>query len=206
MDNDSATRHGGLSDSAVTSLSTHHVRSCREQEFEAWLRGIAAEAATFHGHQGLTVLRPADHRHPEYVVVLRFATYEDLRRWETSTQRAEWLRRSEPLRLQPPTFRRQSGLETWFTLPGHAVVVPPPNYKMAAIVLTALYPILIAVLPLLDLIASSIGEPFLAAPVTVGPEFAVGTLVATLIVVPLMTWIAMPLLTMLAGRWLYPRS
>jgi antibiotic biosynthesis monooxygenase (ABM) superfamily enzyme len=97
-------------------------------------------------------------------------------------------------------------LETWFTLPGHAVVVPPPNYKMAAIVLTALYPILIGVLPLLDLIASSIGEPFLAAPVTVGPEFAVGTLVATLVVVPLMTWIAMPLLTMLAGRWLYPRS
>ena len=86
MDNDSASGHGGLSDSAVTSLSTHHVRSCREQEFETWLRGIAAEAATFHGHQGLTVLRPADHRHPEYVAVLRFANYEDLRRWERSTQ------------------------------------------------------------------------------------------------------------------------
>ena len=109
-----------------------------------------------------------------------------------------------PLTLEPPTFRRQSGLETWFTLPGHAVVIPPPNYKMAAIIFTALYPILIGVIPLLGLIAS--GEPFLAASVTVGPEFAVQTLVATLIVVPLMTWIAVPLMTMLAHRWLYPRS
>ena len=201
MDTDSTT-YGGSPGSSVTALITHLVRPGREQEFEAWLRGIGAEAARFRGHQGLTVLRPVDSTHPEYVAVLRFATYDDLRRWEQSTERAEWLQRSEPLTIQPPALRRQSGLETWFTLPGHAVVVSPPKYKMAAIVLTALYPILIAVLPLLGLVAS--GEPFLAASVTVGPEFAVSTLVSALIVVPLMTWVAMPLLTILARRWLYP--
>ena len=189
-------------DSSVTWVITHYVRPGSEQQFEDWLRGVAEESARFRGHQGMTILRPGDHPHPEYVVVVRFATYEDLRRWEESTQRAEWLRRSEPLTLDPPTYRTQSGLETWFKLPGHAVVVPPPKYKMAVLVLFAIYPLILVVLTLLYRIIGD--EPFLAAPVQFNLEFVVSTLVSALILTVLMTWVAMPLLTGLARRWLYP--
>ena len=36
----------------------------------------------------MTILRPGDHPHPEYVIVVPFATYKYIRRWEESTQRA----------------------------------------------------------------------------------------------------------------------
>ncbi len=189
-------------DSSITWVITHHVRPGSEQQFEEWLRGINEESARFRGHQGVTILRPGDHPHLEYVVVVRFATYEDLRRWEQSTQRAEWLRRSQPLTVDRPAYRKQSGLETWFQLPGHSVVVPPPKYKMAVLVLLAIYPLILVVLTLLHLIIDN--EPFLAAPVQFNLEFVVSTLVSALILTVLMTWVAMPLLTGLASRWLYP--
>lgn len=190
-------------DSSVTWVITHYVRPGSEQQFEDWLRGITEESARFRGHQGVTILRPGDdHPHLEYVVVVRFATYQDLRRWEQSTQRAEWLRRSQPLTVDRPTYRKQSGLETWFQLPGHSVVVPPPKYKMAMLILFAIYPLVLVVLTVLDLIIDD--EPFLAATVGFDPEFVVSTLVSSLILTVLMTWVAMPLLTSLARRWLYP--
>ena len=104
--------------------------------------------------------------------------------------------------LERPTYRVASGLETWFKLPGHTVVVPPPNYKMAVLVFVALIPVIILVVFLLDLAVTD--EPYLAASVELRPQFFVRTMVSTLIVTVLMTWVAMPLLTRLAGRWLYP--
>ena len=190
-------------DSSVTWVVQHHVRPDRQRDFEEWLKGIAEESAHFRGHEGMTILRPSEGGpHPEYVVVVRFATYDDLHRWEQSTQRAHWMGLLEPMVLERPTYRTASGLETWFKLPGHTVVVPPPKYKMAVLVFVALIPLILLVVSLLDEAVSD--QPYLAASVELGPDFFVRTMVSTLIVVVLMTWVAMPLLTRLAGRWLYP--
>ena len=203
MNPESVERSGQETDNSVTWVIQHHVRPDKEQDFEEWLKGIAGESAQFRGHEGMTIVRPGEGGpHPEYVVVVRFATYDDLRRWEQSTQRANWMGLVEPMILERPTYRTATGLETWFKLPGHTVVVPPPQYKMAVLVFVALIPLILLVVSLLDLAVSD--QPYLAASVELGPDFFFSTMVSTLIVVVLMTWVAMPLLTRLAGRWLYP--
>ena len=125
----------GKTDESITTVVRAHIKPGKEQEYEQWLRGINEDAAQFGGFQGVTILRPDDeaHGHPEYVVVVRFATYSDLRRWEHSTQFAEWQRRLEPIMDGDLAVDSLTGMETWFTLPGHTVVVPPPKYKMAIV-------------------------------------------------------------------------
>ena len=110
---------------SVTTIVRAHIKPGKEQEYEQWLHGINEDATQFAGFQGATILRPDDksHQHPEYVVVVRFATYNDLRRWEHSTQFAEWQRRLEPFLVSDVAVDRLTGTETWFTLPGHTVVV-----------------------------------------------------------------------------------
>ncbi len=78
---------------SVTTVIRTHVKPGKEQEYEEWVHGINQESSEFRGFQGATIFRPGEqsHPHPEYVVVVRFATYTDLRRWEASIQLAEWL-------------------------------------------------------------------------------------------------------------------
>lgn len=77
----------------VTAVISHVVRPGREQGYEAWFRGIAADARLFNGHQGLNAIRPQDHAHPEYVVILKFDCYDNLKTWLESDVRREWIER-----------------------------------------------------------------------------------------------------------------
>ena len=69
---------------SVTTIIIAHIKPDKAREYEQWLRGINEDATQFAGFQGATILRPNDksHQYPEYVVVVKFATYSDLRRWE----------------------------------------------------------------------------------------------------------------------------
>ena len=138
-------------DGSITTVVRAHIKPGKEHDYEQWLHGINEECAKFAGFQGVTIFRPTDesHRHPEYVIVLRFASYNDLRRWEHSQQFAEWRRRLEPLTLDDVAVDTLSGLETWFTLPGHTVVVPPPKYKMAVVASFGASPFVLILIPLL---------------------------------------------------------
>ena len=190
-------------ETSVTWVITQNVRPEKREEFEAWLSGITEAGSHFAGHQGFTVLRPEEGSKAEYVILARFATYQDLRRWEDSTERAHWLQLLEPLVVEPPTYRTESGLETWFQLPGHKVVVPPPKYKMAALILLAIYPLILIVVPLMGWVAGD-DRSYLGVPVRFSAEYLTRTLVTAVILVILMTWVAMPQLTRLARPWLYP--
>ncbi len=195
---------GTSNDGSVTAVVYDHVRPGKEKDFEQWAMGIAEELAEFGGLIGHTTIRASEDVHPEYVTVIRFASDADLRRWEASLQLEEWLKQKEPLILGESTFRSQDGMVTWFTLPGHHLVVPPPQYKMALVASVAIYALLLAVLPVLGLLLDN--QPFIAAPIRFTPEFVTSTLFSALILVALMTWVAMPLLTWLTRRWLFPSS
>ena len=179
---------------SVTTVVRAHIKPGKEQEYEEWLHGINEECAEFNGFQGATILRPNDssHPHPEYVVVVRFATYSDQRRWEHSPQFAEWRWRLEPLTIDRPSITELSGMETWFTLPGHTVVVPPPKYKMATIATLGASPFVLIVIPLL--------VTYLRGLV---PSIVVSLLIL-MVMSTAMTWVTMPLLSRAASRWLYP--
>ncbi len=188
-------------DESVTWVITHHVRPDRRDDFEDWIAGITDEVSRFRGREGVTVLRPGGESSTEYVVVVRFAAYDDLRRWEESAERAEWLTRLDPLLAATSTYRTETGLETWFQLPGERAVEPPPKWKMSLLIILAIYPLLLVVLPLMGTIFDI---PYLGVPITIDSEFVVRTLVTAVILVTLMTWVAMPFLTKLFRGWLYP--
>lgn len=78
----------------------------------------------------------------------------------------------------------------------------PPKWKFAIIVLIAIYPLLLIVLPLMGRIFDT---PYLGVPISIGPEFFIRTFVTAVILVSLMVWVAIPALSRLFGPWLTQR-
>lgn len=193
---------GNSKDGSVTVVISDHVRPGKGQEFERWVTGISEELEKSGGIIGHTTVQASGYAHPEYVTVLRFASVDDLCRWEESPQLEEWLERREGITIGGPTFHSQNGMVTWFTLPGHHVVVPPPNYKMALVAYVGISVLLLSVLPILGLLFGS--QPYLAAPIRFTLQFVTSILFSALILTFLMTWVVMPLLTWLTRRWLFP--
>lgn len=177
----------------VTAVISHVIRSGREQGYEEWLHGIAAAAKQFDGHMGVSIIRPRDHAHPEYVAILRFDRYNNLKTWLESDTRREWIERLQPLIEKPESIQTLTGLETWFSLPNQLLKTPPPRYKMALITWLGVFFTLAIVSRLLAPILSNL--PILLA-----------QLITTGLVVALLTYVIMPRLTKLFRLWLYPKS
>ena len=182
-------------DDPVTVVISREVRPGREADYEAWLEGISAEVARFPGHEGISILRPADHAFNEYVLVLRFVSYDDLGRWRGSPERRDWIDQLGAMTVDRGRWQEQTGLETWFTLPGRPVPTgPPPRWKQA--ILTT-----VGLVPLLWLSNATLGR----AVGGVLPGW-LATLLVTPLLVALMTWVVMPPITRGAYRWLYPED
>lgn len=182
----------GEEQAPVTTVIARRVRRGKEREFEAWLRGIIEEARRFEGHEGATVLRPRTTHVPEYLLIMRFCDESSLTAWLTSPERAAWIEKSRDL-TESVSRHQQVGLETWFTLPGEEVPIPPPPWKMALLSWLAIYPLV----TLINLFL----VPFLEHEHL---PLAFRTLVMTVILIPTMTWVVMPRMTRLFWRWLYP--
>jgi antibiotic biosynthesis monooxygenase (ABM) superfamily enzyme len=188
-------------DGSVTWIVTHRVRPERRSDLEAWLHGIQGDLERHPGHLGTTFLRPRGPAGGEYVVIVRFAAYDDLRRWEDSPERAAWVAKLPPLLAGEPAFDTQTGLESWLDLGAPAPVESPPKYKLAVLVGLAIYPLLVTVVPILGWLLGD--YPFLATPVAITPELFTRSLLNVAILVPLMTWVALPNLTRLLRPWLH---
>ncbi len=178
--------------SQVTAIISHVVRSGREQGYEEWFHGIAAAARQFKGHLGVSTIRPQDHAHPEYVVILKFDRYKNLKTWLESDVRHEWIERLQPLIEKPEAIQTLTGLETWFTLPNKSLKAPPPKYKMALVTWLGVFVTLAVVSRLL-------------APILSNLPILLNQLITTGLVVALLTYLIMPRLTQLFKRWLYSK-
>ena len=182
-------------DPPVTVVVTRKVKPGCKKAFEEFISGITAAAMTFEGHLGTNVFRPNSPADNEYKIIFKFDRASNLRVWEESECRRQWLARAESLRLEPARIRVITGLETWFTLPAPQRISPPPRYKMATITLLALFPLIqlanFTLVPLLELLPL--------------PLLLRG-LIVTAILVLLMTYVVMPRMTKLFSRWLYPKK
>jgi len=172
----------------VTISIARKIVSGREAEYEAWLRGVSAEALKFPGHMGVDVIRPT-RRSKEYVIIFRFDSYEHSKAWEDSAIRQEWLERLVGIVEGDVEVREGTGLEFWFSLPELPAVNPSPH-KMALVLLVVVFVLVTVVRYLLSLFASE--WPMLAQ------SFAV-----VFCQVVLMTYVVMPRVTQLLRRWLY---
>ncbi len=183
---------GGDEDPPITAVASRRVKPGREGEFEEWISGLLSAAHGFPGYLGSNVVRPSGPEDDEYQIVFKFDHASNLKRWEESEERRRWLRKSEDLIKEEPDIRILTGLETWFTLPSREGDPRPPRYKMTVVTWLAVFPLATAVFMVLD-------------PLIGGVPVVLRTLVFTLIMVSLMTYVVMPRMTRLFSFWLYPK-
>src|SRR5215207_4211885 len=165
-------------DPPVTAVASRQVKQGCEREFEEWVSGILAAANEFPGYLGSEVLRPSDDPEDnEYRIVFRFDHASNLHAWENSEEEEK--------------VRVLTGLETWFTLPSKPGEPAPPRYKMAIVTWLAVFPVV-------AVIFSLFGQWLNLLPTLVR------TLVFTVVMVTLMTYVIMPRMTRVFSFWLYP--
>lgn len=142
------------------------------------------------GYLGTTTIMEPSKDSTVRHIIHRFRDKASLEAWENS----EDLRKQteEVNKYSTPYLQKATGLETWFTLPGLKAIVPPPKWKMAIVAFIGAYCI--------SLLASFTLKSFL------GLHPLLFNLFMTIIMVTGLTYFAMPLLSRLLRRWLYPKS
>jgi antibiotic biosynthesis monooxygenase (ABM) superfamily enzyme len=180
-----------IADGPVTTTVTRRVKPGHEAAYERFLAGIGAAARAFPGYLGVEVFRPAPGAIDEYRIVYRFDSATHLRAWLDSAEHAAWLQRAEPHVAGPIQSQVLTGLEGWFTLPSQPGAPPPPPFKMALVTWATIFPLITGVV-------------VATAPLLGGWPLVARLAVTTGVTVPLLTWVLMPRVTRLLGRWLYP--
>ncbi|ELS00868.1 hypothetical protein Xen7305DRAFT_00005690 [Xenococcus sp. PCC 7305] len=178
-------------DPPVTVVISRKVQPECKAAFEEFISGITSAAATFEGHLGVNISRPRTPEDNEYKIVFKFDRASNLRIWQESECRRQWLARAESLCLEKPTVQILTGLETWFTLQSAKSSTPPPRHKMATIILLTIVPIKIL-------------TNFTLIPLLTSLPFLLRILITSAIMVLMMTFVIMPRMTRLFSKWLYP--
>ncbi|GKY90152.1 antibiotic biosynthesis monooxygenase [Sinisalibacter aestuarii] len=174
----------------VTVSVSRRVNPGREDDYEAWVHGIAAAASEFPGHQGINVLRPSAQTGGRYVLIYRFDSDAHAAAWEASDQRAHWIEKLEGITGDEDERKRVTGLEVWFDLPDVPAAAHAPRYKMALVLIMVVFGL---VFPL---------QVYLG-PAMAGFPAWLRSLVIVIIQVLLMTYLVMPRVTALLKPWLF---
>jgi antibiotic biosynthesis monooxygenase (ABM) superfamily enzyme len=194
-------------DGPITVIVTRTAKKGRIKEFEDWMDGIIHESLKFEGHLGVNVIRPVEQSSPEYVIIFRFNTLNNLLKWERSQVRKEWLEKSKDVVEGEDKVQKLTGLEFWFTpssihqTQGEAnnnearsqPVDLPPRYKMAIVTAGIVFVLLNTLIPQIQQ---------LTAPL----PLVLSSLLGVIIMVFLMTYLIMPSVTRLLKPWLYDKK
>jgi uncharacterized protein len=180
-------------DLPVTVDVLQQVKPGREVEFEQVLSDLVEASRRFEGHLGVNVFRPTNHNNPEYRVVFKFDHLSNLKRWEDSAIRRRLVDRTKRLTIGSSKVQRLTGLETWFTLSSEGAIVPPPRYKMLIVSFIVIFPLS----NLLNLLLQPLLTPM---------PVLLRSLIISLVMLSLTTYVVMPCATKLFAKWLYPKS
>lgn len=171
---------------AATMVFARRLEPGQHDKYEDWLGRVTRATSAFAGYGGTTLLRPATPR-DDYTAIVHFDTAEHLQLWMNSDERRRCLKDLETIGVESEAISSLAGLDHWVSLKGN--MQPPPQWKMALLILVGLYPLV-----LLDVVYLS---PMLAI-----LPWPLAILVSLSISVPIMVWIVLPLLSKLFGRWL----
>ncbi|MBE9005269.1 antibiotic biosynthesis monooxygenase [Fortiea sp. LEGE XX443] len=176
-------------DQSVTVVISQIVKPGCESTYEAWLKDITGVSRIYPGHLGTNVIRPQPGVRSEYVIIFRFDSYENLKVWMESRDRKYWLTQGQQLVQSDPYVQQISGLEAWFSIPGQPLKTPP-RYKTALLTWAVVY------------ILSNLLNKLIAPLLGNLPPLII-SLIISVIMVGLLTYIVMPRVTRLFSSWLY---
>jgi uncharacterized protein len=174
--------------SEATAVVNIKIKPGCEKDYDEWLRHFLTLQRKVPGYLGTTTIMETSQDSSERHIIHRFRDKASLEAWENSEDLHK--QTEEVNKFSSPYLQKATGMETWFTLPGLKAIIPPPKWKMAIVAFIGANCI--------SLLASFILRAFLVL------QPLLFNLFMNVILVIGLTYFAMPLLSRLLRRWLYP--
>jgi antibiotic biosynthesis monooxygenase (ABM) superfamily enzyme len=174
----------------VTVVVNVRIKPGCEKDYDEWFGRFLILERKVSGYLGTTTIMETGTDSSARHVIHRFRDKASIEAWENSKDLRKLVEESK--KYSTPYPQKATGLETWFTLPDLKAIVPPPQWKMAIVAFIGAYCI--------SSLASFVLRPYL------GLQPLLFNLFMTIILVIGLTYFAMPLLSRLLRRWLYPKS
>lgn len=181
-----------MAEEPITVSITRFVDPAQARQFAAWASSGQGLMSTYPGYLGSGWVRP-DPASTQWHMLYRFADAASLATWHESDERAWWVASALGIVEHSPEERR-TGIEGWFDSPSTVEVMAatpqvPPRWKQMVSIFIVFFP--------LSLLANWALSPF-----TGGWPLPLRVLVTVLLVTPVMTYLAMPLVTRALRPWL----
>ena len=182
----------GEQPSEVTVVVNIKIKAGCEKDYDEWFsRFLVVLKRKVPGYLGTTTIMETSQDSTLRHIIHRFRDKASVDAWENSQELHE--QTEEVNKYSTPYLQKATGLETWFNIPDvKANVLPPPKWKMAIVAFIGAYCI------------SSLASFILASYLELHPLLF--NLFMTMILVIGLTYFAMPLLSRLLRRWLYPKN
>jgi antibiotic biosynthesis monooxygenase (ABM) superfamily enzyme len=176
----------------VTSIICRNIMPGYEKDYDNWAQRYLTFIRKAPGYLGITIIIQGGSKSSLRYIIRRFADKATMEAWDNSEQSQKLLQEADNYSTRH--YETSTGLETWFTLPGLKTLSqsPPPRWKMAIVLFFAAY--------FISSLSRFVLNPFL------GQWPMLSAVIYTAILVVSLTYIAMPILSRLLRRWLYPGS
>lgn len=178
-----------MSEHAATVLISRNVKPGCEADFERETQLLMQAAGRFKGYLGAQLIHPGEDPEVQdalYHVVLAFDRQAHLDAWHDSPEREAGLAATAPFIEGPPRVKPMSGLGLWYRTSAPS----PPRWKVAVVTWLGICPTVYVLFLLTGELLKSWG-------------LLPRTIVLTVAVVAVMTWVVAPQLTKLFRSWLF---
>jgi uncharacterized protein len=181
-----------MTEEPITVSITRRVDPERAKEVAAWARAGQDLLSASPGYLGSGWVRP-DPTSPDWHMLFRFANTASLDAWQQSPERAWWMASALGMVEHAPEERR-TGIEGWFDPPARVEVISPaasapPRWKQMISIFVVFFPL-------------SLSANWALSPFSAEWPLALRVFVTVLIVTPVMTYLAMPVVTRAMRSWL----
>lgn len=180
-----------MSEHAVTVLISRNVKSGCEADFERLIATLMQVATHFDGYLGAQLVHPGDDPEVQdamHHVVMAFDSQAHLDAWHNSPERQLGLAATAPYIDGLASVRAVSGLGLWFRTSQQG----PPRWKVAVVTWLGICPTVYVLF-------------WLAGDLLISWTLPSRTVLLTLVVVLVMTWVVAPQLTKILRPWLSAR-
>jgi antibiotic biosynthesis monooxygenase (ABM) superfamily enzyme len=187
---DGENQDGKHTSKEVTVVVNRKIKPGCEKDYDDWQRRFLMSGRKVPGYLGTTTIMDGgtDSAYTRHIIH-RFIDKASLDAWDNSEELRMLL--EEVGNYSTPYLQKATGLETWFTLPESKAIVAPPKWKISIVAFIGVYCI--------SSVASYVLSFFL------GQQPLLINLFMNIIVAIGLTYFAMPLLSRLLRRWLYPK-